>query len=192
MFSSLLLFFVLIVVALIIVGAGGDDQDGGPVDEKNSDFPSMQRTQHMFDDIWQEIELIDVHYPVGDWVTHGAWVKVSGTSFYNAMDLVYGISMLQDSNLVNCAKIVLRRDPTNKYDKNAVKVFGQCKNKSLWQLGHLPRYTVQHLNERYHFNMPINAVIEKLAVNWGENACSIKLRVLIPSAKKRKMYVRND
>ena len=94
------------------------------------------------------------------------------------------ISDLNGQNI----SISLLRDPSNQYDKNAIKVIGTAKaNGQAWaHIGFLDREIAAHIAYRYRAEMPISA--ELIEAGKKGSHTFFKINVLVPAAADRKQF----
>lgn len=132
-------------------------------------------------DEWVTIRVDASPHGNEDWITMGKWVEVAGSHYRKRAT----------SRLVWAAKkglkinVQLVREPNNKHDTNAVKVFVKWPLGRRRFIGYLPRGTAQSLSG-YPIDMPITGSLKTIRTNNVKTF--VVIAVHIPSKSRRLVY----
>lgn len=150
------------------------------------------------EDIYETENPWDVHTfgknrDAGKWVNLPkcqSRINIVGTEHRSTAAIAFlRAAIISDLNGKNI-RIALLRDPSNQFDKNAIKVLGTAKanNPTGVHIGFLPRDTATHIVSSYKTEMPISAEL----IEAGKNGTHtfFKINVLVPAAADRKKFER--
>jgi hypothetical protein len=137
---------------------------------------------------WQELE-IEWRHPGSDWVYLPKFDKDNECKLVCISDMGHREAvkpLIKSVTVGRDYSISLKREPTNRYDSNAIQVVDQT-NGSDVVIGYLPKEVAAVISDRYSAEMPISVMVKR-AIKSPDGEIYLRLAPLIPKKPIRKPY----
>lgn len=178
---------LLVLVAIGVVGwivslfSGGDDENAHSSPQRTTKDKSEGSR-------WEELN-IEWKHPGADWVYLPKFDKDNECKLVSITDMGHREAVKPLTERVVAGKeysLALKREPTNKYDPNAIQVVDTT-NQNADVVGYLPKDVSATIAERYDTEMPITVMVKR-AIKSPDNVVYLRLAPLVPKKSLRKKY----
>jgi hypothetical protein len=125
----------------------------------------------------------DTPPPYGNWIKAFGKCELAGSHF--VADYVNGFIQATSDLAVGVPEVqaIVIREPTNKFDLNAIKIEGAWKTER-WPLGYLPRDLARQVAFKYSTTMPIGCSL--IWIRFVTGYIYVKVQLYVPNAQMRK------
>lgn len=119
--------------------------------------------------------------PEGDWIGWKAWMELHGSHHQAASVSKFALAAEKAKRDNAAFSLIFEREPTNPFDRNAIKVFGTSGTER-WALGYVPKGEAADLG-KFPIQMPISGRL--ISINFAGDRVYVRVQILVPSKRAR-------